>query len=159
MIATPTSLLYRTNALPSSATATREQRRLKTCVTAAFARSSSAIATMPTKMRPARTDFASSPSLKLQPGVTLYSCSCPTSTSPCFISVERDVTGEALPLALSIARGIGATRGGAIQSSAREEAALDLFSEQAVWPTIIVAFQKAYEVLHQAGFSDEAILY
>jgi ketol-acid reductoisomerase len=78
---------------------------------------------------------------------------------PCFISVERDVTGEALPLALSIARGIGATRGGAIQSSAREEAALDLFSEQAVWPTIIVAFQKAYEVLHQAGFSDEAILY
>lgn len=78
---------------------------------------------------------------------------------PCFISVERDVTGEALPLALSIARGIGATRGGAIQSSAREEAALDLFSEQAVWPTIIVAFQQAYEVLHQAGFSDEAILY
>jgi len=78
---------------------------------------------------------------------------------PCFISVERDVTGEALPLALSIARGIGATRGGAIRSSAREEAALDLFSEQAVWPTIIVAFQQAYEVLHQAGFSDEAILY
>jgi len=78
---------------------------------------------------------------------------------PCFISVERDVTGEALLLALSISRGIGATRGGAIQSSAREEAALDLFSEQAVWPTIIVAFQQAYEVLHQAGFSDEAILY
>ena len=78
---------------------------------------------------------------------------------PCFVSVERDVTGGALPLALSIARGIGATRGGAIQSSAREETALDLFSEQAVWPTIIVAFQQAYEVLHQAGFSDEAILY
>ena len=78
---------------------------------------------------------------------------------PCFVSVERDVSGSALPLALSIARGIGATRGGAIQSSAREEAALDLFSEQAVWPTIIVAFQQAYEVLHHAGFSDEAILY
>ena len=78
---------------------------------------------------------------------------------PCFVSVERDVSGSALPLALSIARGIGATRGGAIQSSAREEAALDLLSEQAVWPTIIVAFQQAYEVLHQAGFSDEAILY
>ncbi len=78
---------------------------------------------------------------------------------PCFVSVERDISGSALPLALSIARGIGATRGGAIQSSAREEAALDLFSEQAVWPTIIVAFQQAYEVLHQTGFSDEAILY
>src|SRR5205809_3070266 len=78
---------------------------------------------------------------------------------PCFVSVERDVSGKALDLALSIARGIGATRGGAVASSAREETALDLFSEQAVWPTIIVAFQQAYEVLHQAGFSDEAILY
>jgi ketol-acid reductoisomerase len=60
---------------------------------------------------------------------------------------------------LSVARGIGATRGGAILSSAREEAALDLFSEQAIWPAIMVTFRTAYEVLHQAGFSDEAILY
>ncbi len=78
---------------------------------------------------------------------------------PCFVSVERDVSGNAFRLALSIARGIGATRGGAILSSAREEAALDLFSEQAIWPVLIVAFRTAYEVLHQAGFSDEAILY
>jgi len=78
---------------------------------------------------------------------------------PCFISADRNVSGNALELALSIARGIGATRGGAILSSAREEAALDLFSEQAIWPVIMVAFRTAYEVLHQAGFSDEAILY
>jgi len=39
---------------------------------------------------------------------------------PCFISVEQDVSGQALSLALSIARGIGATRGGAIQSSTQE---------------------------------------
>lgn len=78
---------------------------------------------------------------------------------PCFVSVERDVSGNALALALSIARGIGATRGGAILSSAREEAALDLFSEQAIWPLILQALQVAYEVLHAAGFSDEAILY
>jgi ketol-acid reductoisomerase len=78
---------------------------------------------------------------------------------PCFVSVEHDVSGNAFTLALSIARGIGATRGGAILSSAREEAALDLFSEQAIWPVLIVAFRTAYEVLHQAGFSDEAILY
>src|SRR6266571_6871618 len=78
---------------------------------------------------------------------------------PCFVSVERDVSGNALKLALSIARGIGATRGGAIGSSAREEAALDLFSEQAIWPVILAAFRGAYEVLHEAGFSDEAILY
>jgi len=78
---------------------------------------------------------------------------------PCFVSVERDVSGHALDLALSIAHGIGATRGGAVASSAREEAALDLFSEQAIWPTILAALQAAYEVLHAAGFGDEAILY
>ncbi len=78
---------------------------------------------------------------------------------PCFVSVERDVSGNALALALSIARGIGATRGGAIASSALEEAALDLFSEQAVWPKILQILQTAYDVLHAAGFSDEAILY
>ncbi|MGB8345888.1 MAG: hypothetical protein WCD86_13460, partial [Ktedonobacteraceae bacterium] len=75
------------------------------------------------------------------------------------VSVERDTSGNALALALSIARGIGATRGGAILSSAKEEAALDLFSEQATWPLILQALQVAYEVLHAAGFSDEAILY
>jgi ketol-acid reductoisomerase len=79
--------------------------------------------------------------------------------SPCFVSVERDVSGNALPLALSIARGIGATRGGAVQSSALEETALDLFAEQALWPAILVAMRTGYEVLHGAGFSDEAILY
>ncbi|HEV2580736.1 MAG TPA: NAD(P)-binding domain-containing protein [Ktedonobacteraceae bacterium] len=78
---------------------------------------------------------------------------------PCFVSTERDVSGNALALALSIARGIGATRGGAVASSAVEEAALDLFSEQAFWPTVLLAMQSAYEVLHAAGFSDEAILY
>jgi ketol-acid reductoisomerase len=77
---------------------------------------------------------------------------------PCFVSAERDASGGALALALSLAKGIGATRGGAIASSAREEAALDLFSEQAVWPMVIGAFRAAYAVLHEAGFSDEAIL-
>ena len=78
---------------------------------------------------------------------------------PCFVSVERDTSGQAFSLALSIARGIGATRGGAVSSSAKEEAALDLFSEQAVWPVILATMQAAYDVLHAAGFSDEAILY
>ncbi|HVB25610.1 MAG TPA: NAD(P)-binding domain-containing protein [Ktedonobacteraceae bacterium] len=77
---------------------------------------------------------------------------------PCFVSVERDQSGTAMQLALSIACGIGATKGGAVQSSVREEAALDLFSEQAIWPAIFAAFRAAYDVLHAAGFSDEAIL-
>jgi ketol-acid reductoisomerase len=78
---------------------------------------------------------------------------------PCFVSVERDATGRALDTALAIARGIGGTQAGAIASSAREEAALDLFSEQAIWPAILSVLRTSYQVLHEAGFSDEAVLY
>ena len=77
---------------------------------------------------------------------------------PCLVSVEVDASGGALGVALAVARGIGATAGGAVASSAREEAALDLFSEQAVWPAIFTVLRAAYEVLAEAGFSDDAIL-
>ncbi|MGH3319234.1 MAG: NAD(P)-binding domain-containing protein [Streptosporangiaceae bacterium] len=77
---------------------------------------------------------------------------------PCFVSAERDATGHALDDALAVAKGIGATRAGAVASSVREEAALDLFSEQAVWPLLLAAFRVGYEVLSEAGFSDDAIL-
>jgi ketol-acid reductoisomerase len=77
---------------------------------------------------------------------------------PCFVSVERDASGTALATALAVACGIGATAGGAVASSAREEAALDLFSEQAIWPTLLAVLHAGYEVLAAAGFSDDAIL-
>ena len=41
---------------------------------------------------------------------------------------------------------------------AREEAALDLFTEQAIWPAVFAVMEAAYEVLAPAGFSDDAIL-
>lgn len=78
---------------------------------------------------------------------------------PCLVSVEQDATGHAQAMALSIAHAIGATRCGAIASSAKEEAALDLFAEQGVWPLILRVFSAGYEVLKAAGFSEEAILY
>jgi ketol-acid reductoisomerase len=77
---------------------------------------------------------------------------------PCFVSVERDAGGNALATTLAIASAIGGTRAGAVASSAREEAALDLFSEQAIWPAVMAVLRTSYEVLHAAGFSDEAIL-
>ncbi|MGH3414421.1 MAG: NAD(P)-dependent oxidoreductase [Marmoricola sp.] len=77
---------------------------------------------------------------------------------PCLLSVEHDATGEADSVAQAIARGIGVTAHGAVASSAREEAALDLFSEQAIWPTIFALLQAAFEVLHGAGFNDVAIV-
>ena len=79
---------------------------------------------------------------------------------PCFVSVEKDVSGTALATCLSIARAIGGTRGnGAVCSSCREEAGIDLFAEQAIWPEVMTIFREAYNVLHEAGFSDEAIIF
>jgi ketol-acid reductoisomerase len=77
---------------------------------------------------------------------------------PCFVSVERDATGRAWETTLAVARAIGGTLGGAIVSSAREEAALDLFSEQAVWPAILDVVRTAHRVAVEAGFTEEAVL-
>ncbi|KAH7104605.1 IlvN-domain-containing protein [Auriculariales sp. MPI-PUGE-AT-0066] len=78
---------------------------------------------------------------------------------PCFISVEQDGTGNGKPVALALSRAIGATKTGAIESSVREETAMDLFAEQALWPNIIMLFQQAFSVLKEAGCSDEALCY
>lgn len=67
---------------------------------------------------------------------------------PCFVSVEQDGSGQGLSTALALSRAIGATKAGAIASSAREETAMDLFAEQALWPNIIMLFRYAL------GFND-----
>lgn len=76
---------------------------------------------------------------------------------PCFVSVEQDGTGNAWEVALALCRGVGATKGGVTESSAREETLMDLFAEQALWPAIIAAFREAYATLKGLGCSDEAL--
>jgi ketol-acid reductoisomerase len=78
---------------------------------------------------------------------------------PCFVSVEQDGTASGLQTALALSRAIGATRAGAISSSVREETAMDLLAEQALWPNIIMLFREAFSVLKEAGCSDEALCY
>ncbi|CAA7265834.1 unnamed protein product [Cyclocybe aegerita] len=78
---------------------------------------------------------------------------------PCFVSVEQDGTGLGLSIALALSKAIGATKAGAIASSAREETAMDLFAEQGLWPNIIMLFREAFSVLKEAGCSDEALCY
>ncbi|KAF8445900.1 IlvN-domain-containing protein [Boletus edulis BED1] len=78
---------------------------------------------------------------------------------PCFVSVEQDGTGNGWENALALSRAIGATKQGAIASSVREETAMDLFAEQALWPNIITLFREAFSVLKDAGCSDEALCY
>jgi len=54
-------------------------------------------------------------------------------------------------MVLSLALGIGGLTAGAVECSARDETLMDLFTEQAIWPSIIVAFREAYStVLHHS---------
>ncbi|KAI9675462.1 MAG: hypothetical protein M1822_008940 [Bathelium mastoideum] len=78
---------------------------------------------------------------------------------PCFVSVEQDGTGKAWDVALALCRGIGATKGGVIESSVREETLMDLFAEQALWPAVIACFNEAYTLLKGLGCSDEALVH
>ncbi|KAL0576365.1 hypothetical protein V5O48_005624 [Marasmius crinis-equi] len=78
---------------------------------------------------------------------------------PCFVSVEQDGTSNGHSISLALARAIGATKAGAIASSAKEETMMDLFAEQGLWPNIIMLFREAFSILKEAGCSDEALCY
>jgi ketol-acid reductoisomerase len=75
---------------------------------------------------------------------------------PCLVAVEQDATGNAFPLALAYAKGIGGTRAGAIRTTFQEETETDLFGEQAVLCGGAAALvQTGFEVLTEAGYAPE----
>ena len=75
---------------------------------------------------------------------------------PCLVAVEQDPAGDALPLALSYAKGIGGTRAGVLRTTFTEETETDLFGEQAVLCGGASALVMAgFEVLTEAGYQPE----
>ncbi len=75
---------------------------------------------------------------------------------PCLVAVEKDATGNAWPLALSYAKGIGGTRAGALKTTFTEETETDLFGEQAVLCGGVSELIKAgFETLIEAGYQPE----
>ena len=75
---------------------------------------------------------------------------------PAIVAVEQDATGNAWPLALSYAEGIGALRAGGIQTTFTEETETDLFGEQAVLCGGASALvQAGFETLVEAGYQPE----
>jgi ketol-acid reductoisomerase len=75
---------------------------------------------------------------------------------PALLAVHQDATGQARALALSYAKGIGATRAGALATSFAEETETDLFGEQAVLCGGVSALVKAaFETLTEAGYQPE----
>ena len=77
---------------------------------------------------------------------------------PVYVDVGRDATGRGKRRVLALAKGLGATRVGAMEVSFSQETELDHFSEHFVYPLIVSAIQMAYDVLVEEGYEPEAAL-
>lgn len=75
---------------------------------------------------------------------------------PALFAIHQDVSGEATELALAYAKGIGALRAGALETTFKEETETDLFGEQAVLCGGLTSLVKAgFETLTEAGYQPE----
>lgn len=75
---------------------------------------------------------------------------------PALFAVHQDATGTAQELALSYAKGIGATRVGVLETTFKEETETDLFGEQAVLCGGLTSMVEAgFETLVEAGYQPE----
>jgi len=75
-----------------------------------------------------------------------------------FLAVEQDFTGNAMQTLLALSKGIGTLKKGAIKMSFKDEAALDLFNEQAFGPAFGKVLLTSINTLIDAGYPPEAVL-
>ncbi len=74
---------------------------------------------------------------------------------PSFVAVHQDASGKARDACLAVAKGIGSTRMGVLESSFEEETLIDLFEEH---QPALYALRAMYEALIEAGCSPEAVM-
>jgi len=75
---------------------------------------------------------------------------------PALIAVHQDYSGKALQYALAIAKGIGCTRAGVIETTFKEETETDLIGEQCVLVGgLMELIKKGFEVLVELGYQPE----
>jgi ketol-acid reductoisomerase len=75
---------------------------------------------------------------------------------PVLVAVYQDYSGSALKRALAIAKGIGATRAGVIETTFAEETETDLIGEQIVLVGgLMELIKKGFEVLVEMGYQPE----
>ncbi|WHA08283.1 ketol-acid reductoisomerase [Enterococcus montenegrensis] len=75
---------------------------------------------------------------------------------PALFAVYQDASGKAQDIALSYAKGIGATRVGVLETTFKEETETDLFGEQAVLCGGLTSMIEAgFETLVEAGYQPE----
>lgn len=80
------------------------------------------------------------------------------SGAPVFVGVHQDYTGNAWKKVLGLAKGIGATRVGALEVSIEEETEVDHFIEHFLIPIIIRAIRLSFDALVEEGYSKEVAL-
>lgn len=75
---------------------------------------------------------------------------------PALVAVYQNSSGKALQTALAIAKSLGCTRAGVLETTFREETETDLVGEQAVLVGgLIELIKKGFEVLVEAGYQPE----
>ena len=78
--------------------------------------------------------------------------------APVFFCVHQDASGKAMSKVLALAKGIGATRVGAMEVNVADETELDHFSEHWIAPMISRVLILGYEVLIEMGYDPDAVL-
>ncbi|HDA5235266.1 TPA: ketol-acid reductoisomerase [Staphylococcus aureus] len=79
------------------------------------------------------------------------------SAVPSLFGIQQGASGQARNIALSYAKGIGATRAGVIETTFKEETETDLFGEQAVLcGGVSKLIQSGFETLVEAGYQPES---
>ncbi len=90
------------------------------------------------------------------PGPTVRATYLQGKGVPALVAVYQDYTGNAMKIALAIAKGIGATRAGAIETTFKEETETDLIGEQSVLVGgIMELIKKGFETLIERGYQPE----
>lgn len=75
---------------------------------------------------------------------------------PSLIAVEQNASGRALDIALAMAKAIGSTRMGAIQSTFAEETLIDLFTEQS--GDLLLIPRLMFEILVEEGCDPDVVI-
>lgn len=75
---------------------------------------------------------------------------------PALVAVHQNASGKALDTALAIAKSLGCTKAGVLETTFKEETETDLVGEQAVLVGgLIELIKKGFEVLVEAGYQPE----
>ena len=75
-----------------------------------------------------------------------------------FVGIHQDHSGSAKEIMLALAKALGTTRKGAIETTFEQEAHLDLYTEQVFGPAFGNVLRNSIKVLLEEGYPPEAVM-